>query len=303
MATTFTNLSEAQLDDIVIPAIQSMLPYLNAFSTRTAYDQGLLLGSTYKVPIIGNLTRKNKTPGSPVDSTGSLTGVDVTVSKFPADSFDANEGEIPASLMATWWPEQMREACIDVAQQVVDDALALVTASNYGSGSGDVVTEALADFDIDTLGDIRAKARAKLQRMRGAFICGPDIASKLVTMQQIVLALAIADDRNSIADGKIPGGVLGYDAYEYTAFPDNDENLVAAVIGRGAIAIAAGAPDQLISTGEGDVAYRRVFEEPESGLRIQYTETVHGAGKRKAEVAILEGVAKGQDAVVRLVTA
>ena len=303
MATTFTGLSEAQIDDVIIGAIQAMLPYFRAFSTQLDHPEGLVKGNSYIVPIIGNVTVADKTPGTLAGASGGVTGVPVEVDSFKAASFEAVEGVIPARLMATWWPEQIKEAALAVAQSCVDGALGLVTAANYGSGSGDVVTEALADFDIDTLGDIRAKAKAKLKNVPGAFLCGPAIASKLVTMQQIVLALAIADDRNSIADGKIPGGMLGYDAYEYADFPGNSENLVAAVIGRSAIAVAAGAPEQLITSGQGEVAYRRIVEEPDSGLSLQYTEAVFAGGKVTAELGLLFGVAKGQNAVVRLVTA
>ena len=303
MATTFTGLSEAQLDDIVIPAIQAMLPYLGAFSTRTRYEERLILNNAYIVPLVGNVTVKDKTPGAPVETSGGATGVSVVADKFKGASFYAKEGEVPSSLMSTWWPEQMKTACVAVAQTCVDGALALITAANYGSGTNDVVTQALAQFDDSTLGAIHAAARRKLKNVRGAFLCDPQVGGKLISMKQMVLALAVADDRNSLADGRLPGGIIGYDCYEYADFPDNSENLVAAVIGRSAIAVAAGAPDQLITSGQGDVTYRRVFEEPESGLTIQYTEMVNGHGKVEAEVAQIYGVKKGQDAVVRLVTA
>lgn len=303
MATTYTGLSEAQIDDYIIGAIQAILPYFRAFSTQLDHPEGLIKGNTYIVPIVGNLSVADKTPGTLATASGSVTGVGVEVDTFKAAAFDAIEGVISSRLLAAWWPEQIREAAVAVAQSCVDSALGLVTAANYGSTSADVVTESLANFDIDTLGDIRAAAKAKLKNVPGAFICNSAIASKMTVMQQIVLALAIADDRNVIADGRIPGGMLGYDAYEYSDLPGNSENLVAAVIGRSAIAVAAGAPEQIITSGLGDVAYRRIVTEPASGLSLQYTEVVKGGGTITAELGLLFGVKKAQNAVVRLVTA
>lgn len=304
MATTFTGLSEAQIDDVIIGAIQAMLPYFRAFSTQLDHPEGLVKGNSYIVPLIGALTVGDKTPGTLATASGSVTGVSVEADKFKAAAFEAIEGTISARLLATWWPEQIREAAKSVAAQCVDGALNLVTAANFGSTEGeDVITQALSGMDVGTLADLRTAAKNKLKGIPGAFLCNAAVGSKLITLEQMVYALAIADNRNSIADGRIPGGVLGYDAYEYVDLPSNSENLVAAVIGRSALAVVAGAPEQIITSGQGNVAYRRIVEEPESGLSLQYTEVVDGGGKITAELGLLYGAKKGQDAAVRLVTA
>ena len=302
MATSFTGLSEAQIDDYIIDAIQAALPYLRSFSTQLDHPEGLIKGNSYIVPVSGLSTVANKTPGTFASASGTLTGVPVEADNFLASAFDAVEGVVSARTMAAWWSRKIRETTLNVAAACVDDALALITAANYGDTSADKVVQAMAGFKEETLGDLRAIAKAKLKRVPGAFVCGPVVASKLVVMQQIVLALAIADDRNSISDGRIPGGMLGYTAYEYADFPNNSENLVAAIIGESAIAMVAGAPEQLITSGLGNVTYRRIVTEPESGLSLQYTEIVDGGGKVSGEVAILEGAVKAQDTVVRLVT-
>lgn len=298
MATSFTGLSEAQIDDIIIEAILSMLPYFGAFSTQLDHPEGLVKGNDYIVPIVGALTVGNKTPGTLVTPSGSVTGVPVTVNTFKGAAFEAIEGELSARLVAAWWKKQIAAAAVVVAQTCVDAALGLVTAANYGSGDGDVVTD--ADFDTDTIVALRAAAKNKLNSVPGAFICNALTASRLIALQQVVIALAEA--RNAVSEGVIPGRLVGYPAYEYVDLPHNSEHLVAAVIGQSAIAVAAGAPEQLISSGEGDVRYRRIIAEPESGLSVQYTEVVQGGGKVIAELGLLFGVKKAQDAVVRLVT-
>lgn len=296
MATSFTGLSEAMIDDKIIGSIQAVLPMLSAFSTQLDHPGGLIQGNTYKVPVIGALTVGNKTPGVLVDASGSLDGADVVADAFKGAGFEAKEGTISKRVMGKWWGAQVAEATKAVAATIVDGALGLVTAENFATA----VSVDPAAFDIDDLANIRAAAKGKLKNMSGAFLCGPTVASRLITLQQVVLALAIADNRNSVADGKIPGGVVGYQAYEYVDMPSA---LPAAVVGQGALAVVAGAPEQLITSGEGDVAYRRIVTEPESGLSLQYTETVSGGGKVSCEIAAIYGAAKALDAAVRVVAA
>ena len=300
MATTFTGLSEAKIDDVIIGSIQASLPLLDAFSTQLDHPEGLVIGNTYKVPLIGALTVGDKTAGTLKTASGSLTGQDVTTSAFKAASFEAIEGNISSKVLAAWWEKQVVEATRSVAQTVVDAALGLVTATNYGSNTGDVVTD--ADFDDDTVVELRTKAKNKLKNVPGAFICAPSVASQLIKMQNTVLILGMAQGKNLVTDGQIPGQILGYRAFEYVDMPGNSEHLVGAVIGKTALAIVAGAPEQILSSGDGDVRYRRVVTDPESGLSVQYTEVVCGGGKVTAELGVIYGVAKAIDAVVRLVT-
>ena len=302
MATTFTGLSEAKMDEVIIGSIQAMLPYFGAFSTQLDHPEGLVKGNTYIVPVIGDLTVADKTPGTLVTPSGSVSGVNVVVNAFKGAAFEAVEGEISRRLLAAWWEKQVAEAAKAVAQQCVDAALALVTADNFGDTSADKVVQALNGFSTATLADIRAAARKKLKNVPGAFLCNPDVGSKLVTLEQLVYALAIAGDKDVISSGEIPGSVVGYPAFEYVGFPGNSEHLVAAVIGKSALAIAAGAPEQILSSGDGEVTYRRVVTEPDSGLSIQYTEAVNAGGKVIAELGLLYGVKKAQNSVIRLVT-
>ena len=55
--------------------------------------------------------------------------------------------------------------------------------------------------------------------------------------------------------------------------------------------------------GDGDIMERRVITDPDSGISAMYTATASGGGTIAGECALLYGVAKGQDAVVRLVSA
>lgn len=89
----------------------------------------------------------------------------------------------------------------------------------------------------------------------------------------------------------------------YEDFPSNSENLLGAVIGSGALAVAIARPGFFLQSGEGDIIDRRVITDPDSGLSCMYTSKASAGGTLSGEVALLFGVAKAQDAVVRVVSA
>ena len=69
------------------------------------------------------------------------------------------------------------------------------------------------------------------------------------------------------------------------------------------ISPSSATPDPLAAAGEGDIVERRIITDPDSGISALFTTTASGGGTIAGEIAILYGVAKGQDAVVRLVSA
>jgi hypothetical protein len=306
MATSFTGLSEAQLDDKIVGAIQAALPYFDLFSTRLEPmegDGGIVIGNDYIVPVVGDVTVADKTPGTLATPSGSVSGVPVRASSFKAAAFEAIEGSVSARLMAAWWGEQVTEAVRAVAASVVNAALDNLTESNYGTGAYNQVVEALADVDADTIQAIREYAAKKLKGKTASLICAPSLGSRLMTIGQVVYAYGIADKENVVKSGLLPDTLIGHRAFEYVDFPDNSENLVGAVVAKSAIAIVAGAPSQLIGSGQGEVVYRRIIEEPDSGLSLQYTEAVSAGGKVTGEVAVAYGTAKAQNAAVLIATA
>lgn len=306
MAMTISGLSEAQLDDQLIPAIQANVPLLDAFSVRLEGEggEGLVVGNSYIVPVVGALTVSDKTAGTTATANASLTGKSVAASAFKGVSWELKEGQVAAKLAGAYMAEQAVEGVSKIAQVVVDAALGNLTAANYGNSSGtDKIVEALADFDLDTIAAFRAAAKTKLKGAPGCVILNSYYASKALTLSPVVMAQAVTQGKDVFAAGAaLQTSLFGYRAFEYCDLPGNSENLGGAIIGKGAIAIVAGAPDQLITSGQGDVAYRRIVTDSDSGLGVQYTESVIAGGKITGEVAIIYGTAKAIDAAVRLVS-
>lgn len=291
MATTVSGLSEAQLDDQLITAIRSKLPFVELFSTRLDFaGEGLVKGNTYIVPVQGVMNVSDKTPGTLVASSGSLTGASVVANGFKGVSWSAAEGGISARLLANWFAQQIPLAVAQVGGAIVDAAIGLLTSTNFTQEVTD------AAFDLDTVAELRKAAHKKLKDMPGAFLCGPDVAAELSKVQPVAEILALVEKHNVYTDGRIPGSVIGYDAFEYRGWGSTACD--AAVVGKGAIALVAGAPEQIISAGSGNVVYRRLIEDPESGLTLQYTEAVDAGGTITGEVACVYGVAKATDNAV-----
>lgn len=300
MAFTHSGLSEAQVDDQIIGALQAVAPKLDIFS-RLFPGKGLVKGNSYKVPVLGATTITDKTGGTIATANGSITGAAVEANKFKGVSWEFIEGEMAAELLPGFFAEQMKEAAQSVACAVIDQALAVLTEANFGTGGNNQIVD--ADFDTDTLIALRNAAKGKLKDMPASFICNSGCASNLLALNQFVSALAVANGKNYFETGKLPSGILGYDAYEYVNMPNNSESLVGAIVGKGAIAVVAGAPEQVITAGKGDVTDRRIITDPVSGLSVQYTEAIGAGGKIVGEVACIFGAAKAQDAAVLLATA
>jgi hypothetical protein len=241
----------------------------------------------------------DKTPGTMVAATGALAGVDVTIDKFRGAGWEAIEGKIPASLLPAFWADKAAGAVYAAAKDVIDTLLALVTASNFGNGDADKYSCPPADFGQDDSALVWEKATGKIKRQRKVFMMGTSYAANLFGSSNLALIYASAGD-NFLKSGQLPQ-FLDLNQMHYGDFPENSENLGGAVIGQAALACALVRPGFFLSSGEGNVVDRRIITEPDSGISVMYTVTAEGGGKLNGEVAIMYGVAKGQNSVVRVV--
>jgi hypothetical protein len=301
MATTFTNLSTAQVDDMIVEALRSVLPTFDMFSMRVDAEPAIV-NTVKRVPLSTDPSLATKTPGTFATATGAVTGVDVTLNTFNAAAWDATEGLVSASMMPAFWADKTAAGVYVVAKSIVDAALALVTASNYGNTEGaDKLTTAPADFGASDVAILRTLAAKKIKGRVRSMLLNSDYAGAIMG-EASILSVFGATGENLLKSGALPnlGGMV---TMEYTDLPTNSENLGGVIFGRAAIAAAVSPFDLLNSSGEGNIVERRLITEPDSGLTVVYTEKVDAGGTRSGEIAALFGVAKGQNAAVRLVSA
>lgn len=301
MASTLTNLNEAQVDEMVVAALRDVLPALRAFSTVIEME-GAIQNDVRRVPIATDPSAQSKTAGTNPTANGTVVAIDVTLSNFYAASWDATEGKMPRKLFPAYWADKIAGGVYSLGSQVVGAGLALITAANYGSTENeDVLTVAPADFGQVELGLLYSAAKTKIKSREMSFGLNPAYAGSLLGNSNLGVIFANAGN-NFVATGVVPQ-LMGVPSWMYGAFPTNSQNLGAAMIGKGAIAIAIAPPDTLANAGDGDLIEQRIITEPESGLSVLYRTSFARGGTVTGSVELLYGVAKGQDAVVRVKSA
>jgi hypothetical protein len=302
MASTISTINQALVDQRVVEALRYVLPAFDAFSMRVERE-GMIQSDSVYVPIATDPTAQSKTAGTLVTSNGTVAGVQVSLSNFYGAGWDVAEGKMSPAVFASYWADKAAGAVYSLAKQVVDAALALITAINYGNTEAtDKLTVAVADFGITDLASLWAIAERKIRQRQRTLLLNSHYAGAVMGDSAVSLNFATANGNNPLATGILPQ-LIGMNTLAYGALADNSENLGGAVIGKAAILGAVAPPAALAGAGDGAIMERRIITEPTSGLSCLYTSTVGAGGLVQGECAILYGVAKGQDSVVRLLTA
>ncbi len=300
MATTVSSVNEALVDQKVVEALRYILPMLEAFSFGVT-SEGKIKDDSVYVPVATDPTVGTKTAGTLVTATGSLVGTQVTLDTFEGAGWQFTEGSVSARLFETAWADKTAGAVYAMAKQIVDAALALVTAANYGDTDADKLAVAPADFGASDLSELWKLAETKIKQRQRSFGMNAAYAAALLGNSNLALVFANSGT-NFIQTGIVPQ-LMGMRSWAYGSFPSNSQNLGGAIFGKAAIAVGAAPPSQLLESGMGDVVERRFITEPDSGITVQYTMAVDAGGALKGEIACLYGVKKVQDAIVRLVSA
>lgn len=300
MASTISNINIAKVDERVVGALRDVLPALSAFSYRCA-TANEIINNTVRVPLATDPSVATKTPGTKATGTGGLAGVDVTLDTPKAAGWDVKEGEMPRSLLENYWIDKIAGSVYALASYLIADALSLVTAANYGNVElTDKLTVAPGSFDSESIGKLYGIAKTKIKQREMSFGMNATYAGSLIGNSMLAL-IQSQSGRAPIETGIIPP-LVGIPAWVYPGFPDNSQNLGGAVFGRAAIALALAQPDPLMEAGEGDIIDQRMITEPDSGLTVMYRASGGAGGLLSGECWFFYGKAKGQDAIVRLVS-
>jgi hypothetical protein len=296
MATTFATINQSLVDNAVVAALRSLKPMLSAFSYRPVAEGSIKSDIVY-VPIATDPTAQSKTAGTAVGDDGSVAGASVTLSNLYAAGWTANEGTMPASLFPSFWQDKIAGGVAALGKQVVDAALALVTATNYNDVEGtDKLTMSISNFGLSDLTTLWQYGIAKIKGQRMSFGMNPAVAGAIFGESNIASAFAY-NGTNYIQTGAVPQ-LLGMNTWMYGDFPNNSENLASAIFGQAAVLVATAPVQALVDSGSG-IIERRIITDPETGISCLYTMSATGAGKVSGEVELLYGVAKGQNSIVR----
>lgn len=300
MASTITYINESLVDKKVVEALRYFMPMLNSFSYKPE-TKGKIQDDVVYVPIATDPSVASKTAGTMLTAGGTLTGTSVTLSNFYGAAWDATEGKMSGEVFANWWAEAAAGAMYATCKQVVDAALAVVTKANYGTDDEDQLICAPADFGQLDLALLWQKAATKIKQRQISLGLNASYAAQLLGESNLALIFSNSGN-NFVGSGVVPN-LLGMNTWCYAGFPTNSESLGGAVFGKAAILVAVAPPDPIMAGGDGNIMERRIITDTETGISALYTMRGDAGGTVTGEVALLYGVAKGQDAVVRLASA
>jgi len=297
MATTLTNLDQAKIELSIQAALKNALVPISAFSLGVS-TEGMNKDDVIKVPVLTDPTSQSKTLGTAITVNGTVTGVSVTLDTPIQAGFEMVEGTVNPAQAQAYAEGLATGATFSICKAIVDAAFGLVTNANYATK----VTVPVADFGQKDIGDLFAAAEAKkLGRQRSLILNGP-YAGSLIGESSLGLILATLGDQ-ALKTASLPP-LMGMTSYLYSGLPSNSENLGGMVIDKTAIAIAISPVNNLLGSGDGDVMGQSLITDPDSGITVGYRMVGDGdGGKFKVLITAMYGVAKVQDAIVRLVTA
>ena len=283
MSNTFDSaLVTDSLRDVAITVLQSRLAPLNAFSQDFSADP-LKPRATVQVPIAtaGGTTQTN---ASNFESGGStLDNVAVSVSQY-SNSFHLTNDQINGGHRL----EKIAKINLhQLANKIIDVALAPVTAANFGA----------ATIDVDTAGDVTA---ASLKTLWAAIKDG-DSRNLIVDGSIYAQFLPANLDAFQLAAGGKNVGMYGFDFFSYNNRWDGAEATVKGfACSPQAIAVASGLPANDIA-GSDMMAVENI-EIPDLGLTVQMNMWVSRATRAVwASYDVMFGAAKGDPNALKII--
>lgn len=283
MSNTFDSaLVTDSLRDVAITVLQSRLAPLNAFSQDFSADP-LKPRATVQVPIAtaGGTTQTNATNFESGDST--LDNVAVSVSQY-SNSFHLTNDQINSGHRL----EKIAKINLhQLANKIIDVALAPVTAANFGA----------ATIDVDTAGDVTA---ASLKTLWAALKDG-DSRNVIVDGSIYAQFLPANLEAFQVAAGGKNVGMYGFDFFSYNNRWDGAEATVKGfACSPQAIAVASGLPANDIA-GSDMMAVENI-EIPDLGLTVQMNMWVSRATRAVwASYDVMFGAAKGDPNALKII--
>ncbi len=279
-----------------LDVLQDVLPSLRVFTTDFS-DEIAVSGATVTTRVATQQSSGDLSSGYAANAqTVTTTAKQITIGDVTGNVIEFTDAEVSKSsinLMDLFVVPGINA----VANDMMDDALALVTAANFGAAA---FTGAAGDFSADNVADLaQVLSTAKVPRNGRFLMIKPTYYTALAKDNAIQAAYAFGG-AEAIRDNLVPR-VHGLEVVEYTDIPANSENLVGLCGAKQGIIIAARAP-AIPDNFSGEI---RNVTDPESGLTLQLRKWYsNDDGKYRMSIAGMWGVAVGVSSnIKRLVSA
>jgi hypothetical protein len=273
-------LAERSLDTLV-----DVLPRLQVFSTDFSADIATAGESVS--------TRVATQPSSASLATGYATNAQNSTTTAKTVTLGAVTGSVLGFNDAEWSKSNInlydifiKPGINAVANDMIDDALALITSANFSTAA---FTGASAGFDEDDVADIgKVLTDAKVPKGNRSMVLSTAYYNALLKRDAVKLAYAIGGTE-AIRQGVIPN-ISGFQVMEYTDIPSNSENLVGFACSPQGIIIAARSP-AVPANFPGEIMD---VTEPDSGFTLQLRKWYSADdGQYYLSMAAMWGVAVG----------
>lgn len=179
-----------------------------------------------------------------------------------------------------------------LGRKVCDDLMSLIVAAKFSHET----EVAQSSFGRDSVVDIGTKLNKRFIPDMGRFMfVNSDYYNALQKDEALYKAYITPQAGNVVVSGMLPD-VNGFAVIEYSALPENAENLMGFAGIREGLIMAARVPDVPANTGDTVI---RVVTDPRTGLSVQVRDRYDGRlGKQEVSFTLMYGFATGNAPVI-----
>jgi len=293
MSNTLAGINLAQTAQRSLDVLVAQLPALSAFATDFS-DEVAVEGSSVTTRVATQPTVGSLSTGYAANAQGATTTAKtITLGDVTGLVLGFTDSEWSKSSI-NLYDIFIRPGVNAVANDMIDDALALLTAANF-SQSATIAAAAMNHGKVVDLAKELTEANVpKMDRFLGL---APGHYAALAKDVKDTYAVGTS---NVIQLNQLPP-IAGMSVFEYTDIPDNSENLVGWAGGKQGILIAARQP----AIPQGFTGEIETAVDPESGFALQLRKWYSADdGKYYLSMGAMWGVAVGVPGnIVRIVSA
>lgn len=289
MANSLGTLTSTLITDIVLEAALARLAPLMAFSrdfSAEAVKYGQTVNARYVTPAA---VADYSTTDGYVAGDATTSNVNVTMNKHKHVTIAFNDQELSGT-GRNLLEEQARTNAYQLADQVIDDALALVVAATY---TNTAITETAANTDRDTLGALRQSLTNAKAPDFGRSVLMNVAAFGYLTSDAKIISSDYNDRGNvDMVSGRLRN-VMGFEnVFEVPNLPSTG-NMQSFACTRSALVIATRLPEDPGVTSSAPIPGSiRVVQDPDTGLALQVREWYDmKLGKLSQTYTLMYGVA------------
>ena len=283
MSNTLTNIQDIRIADVFLETFVAALMPLRAFSIDFS-SEFIERGKTVHVPVVGAANKSYDFKGSYAQNAdSSVDTIPVELTKHKVQSLHLTDKEYSESSIISL-ERLARSKARQLAQDVLQDIWGAIVAKDYSLA---IPALAATAFDAAKVLKIREACAAKnMPVSERSIILDDAFYSNLLGDDKISRSYLTQMSQPSLMEARIPR-VYGFDIYETTILPENNEKLVGFAAHPRGLAIANRylmplRPESYLDAGPVTdpttgitLGYRRYYDN-DSGKEIAAFECVYG---------------------------